>query len=54
MYLIQGEGVKVAVNREISMDTIRNQLEELDACQRVMVADFIQGLKAADVFLSRC
>lgn len=53
MYLIGHKGVKVAVNREISMSTIINQLPDLDDRQLSMVADYIRGLKAADIFLNR-
>lgn len=53
MYLIGCKGVKIAVNREISMSTILNQLPDLDDKQLTMVADYIRGLKAADIFLKR-
>lgn len=53
MYLIGHKGVKVAVNREISMTTILNQLPDLNEQQLTMVADYIRGLKAADIFLNR-
>lgn len=53
MYLIGHKGVKIAINREISMTTIFNQLPDLTDQQLAMVADYIRGLKAADIFLSR-
>ena len=53
MYLIGKKGVGIAVNREISMTTVLNQLPDLDDRQVEMVADFIRGLKAADSFLNR-
>ena len=53
MYLIGHKGVKAAVNREISMATIINQLPDLSDEQLKMTADYIWGLKAADIFLSR-
>ena len=43
----------VAVNREISLETIRKQLEELEDHQLTMVADYIRGLRAAADFLNR-
>lgn len=54
MYLIGHKGVRVAVNREISMTTIINQLPDLDDIQLEMTADYIRGLKAAEHFLNRC
>lgn len=53
MYLNGGKGVRIAVNREISMSTILNQLPDLTDQQLVMVADYIRGLKAAGIFLAR-
>lgn len=54
MYLSgHANGVKAAVNREISMSAILNQLPELSDWQLNMVDDYIRGLKAADIFLSR-
>lgn len=53
MYLNGNKGVRIAVNREISMTTILNQLPDLDDKQLGMVADYIRGLKAADNFLNR-
>lgn len=53
MYLIGNKGVKIAINREVSMTTIVNQLPDLSDQQLSMVADYIWGLKAADIFLSR-
>ena len=50
MYLIGHKGVKVAVNREISMSTIINQLPDLDDKELEMAADFIKGLKLARKF----
>lgn len=47
------EGVRVAVNREISMSTIINQLPDLDEKKLKMVAEYIWGLKAADVFMNK-
>lgn len=47
------KGVKVAVNREISMSAILSQLPELDDRQMEMVAEYIRGLKAADIFLGK-
>lgn len=53
MYLIGKKGVGIAVNREISMTTVLNQLPDLDDRQVEMVADYIRGLKAADAFLNK-
>lgn len=47
------KGARTAVNREISMSTIINQLPDLSDRELVMVADYIRGLRAADIFLSR-
>lgn len=56
MYLIQGKGgdaARFAINREISMVTILNQLPDLDDQQLEMTADYIRGLKTAEIFRSR-
>ena len=53
MYLIGNKGVGIAVNREISMTTILNQLPDLDDKQLEMTAEYIWGLKTADIFLNR-
>lgn len=53
MYLNGHKGIKIAVNREISISTILNQLPDLSDQQLGMVADYIRGLKAADIFLNR-
>ena len=53
MYLIGNKGVGIAVNREIGMAYIAHQLPELNDRQVEMVADYIRGLKAADVFLNK-
>lgn len=50
MYLIDAKGVKVEVNREVSFETILNQLPELNDKQLQMTADYIHGLRAADKF----
>lgn len=50
MYLIGNKGVKAAVNREISMSTIINQLPDLDDKELEMTADFVRGLKLARKF----
>lgn len=47
MYLIGEKGVRIAINREISMSTILNQLPDLEDRELEMTADFIQGLKLA-------
>lgn len=47
MYLIGGKGVRIAVNREISMSVIVNQLPDLEDRELEMTADFIRGLKLA-------
>lgn len=44
---------RIAINREISMTTILNQLPDLNDRQLAMTADYIRGLRAADIFLSR-
>lgn len=50
----RGKGVvPKAINREVSMSTILNQLPELNERQLMMVGDYIRGLTAADRFLSR-
>lgn len=53
MYLNGAKGVKPAVNRETSMETLQAQLAELNDLQLEMVTDYVRGLKAAEVFLSR-
>lgn len=53
MYLIGNKGVRIAVNRETSVDSIAHQLTDLTDRQLDMVADYIRGLKAADKFISR-
>ena len=53
MYLIGKKGVKIAVNREASVQAITNQLADLSDRQLDMVADYIRGLKAANKFLNR-
>lgn len=53
MYLIGAKGVGIAVNREISMTYIAHQLPELNERQVEMVADYIRGLRAAEVFLNK-
>ena len=47
------KGVKIAVNREVALEGLISQLMELDNQQLSMVSDYIWGLKAADIFLSR-
>jgi len=47
MYLNENRGVKVAVNREITMATIFNQVPDLEDRELEMTADFIRGLKLA-------
>ena len=53
MYLNGSKGVKVAVNRENSVEAITNQLADLTDRQLDRVADYIRGLKAAEKFLNR-
>lgn len=53
MYLIGNKGVKIAINREVSMTTIINQLPDLTDQQLAMLADYIWGLKTAECFLNR-
>lgn len=53
MYLIGHKGVRIAVNREASVETITGQLSDLTDQQLVMVSDYIRGLVAADTFLNR-
>lgn len=53
MYLIGKKGVGIAVNREISMTTVLNQLPDLDDRQVEMVAEYIWGLKTAEHYLSK-
>lgn len=48
MYLIGCEEVRVAINRENSLEAIMHQLSGLDNRQLVMVSDYIRGLKASD------
>lgn len=50
MYLIGEKGGRVAVNREISMSTIMNQLPDMEDRELEMTADFIRGLKMARKF----
>ena len=52
MYLIGDKGVKIAINREVTMETILSQLAELEDRQLVMVSDYIRGLKAAEKILA--
>lgn len=40
-------------NTEVAMTAIVNQLPDLDPVELQMVADYIKGLKAARIFLSR-
>lgn len=47
------KGVRPAINREVALTTIIHQLSDLDNRQLAMVADYIRGLQAADIFLSR-
>lgn len=47
------EGVRIAVNREVALESLITQMMELDNQQLSMVSDYIWGLKAADNFLSR-
>ena len=53
MYLIGKKGVGIAVNREISVTTILNQLPDLDDRQVEMVVEYIWGLKTAEYYLNR-
>jgi hypothetical protein len=53
MYLIGNKGVKPAVNRETTMEALQAQLADLNDLQLEMVTDYVRGLKAAEVFLSR-
>ena len=53
MYLIGNKGVGAAINRETSMGTILAQLPGLTDRQLELTADYIRGLQAADIFLSR-
>ena len=53
MYLIGNKGVRIAVNREVDMETVISQLQELSGQQMSMVSDYIRGLKAAETFLNR-
>ena len=53
MYLIQKKGVGIAVNREIAITTVLNQLPDLDDRQVEMVAEYIWGLKTAEYYLGR-
>lgn len=53
MYLIQNKGVRIAVNREVDLETVILQLQELSGCQLGMVSDYIRGLKAAETILKR-
>ena len=52
-FIMSQRGIKVCVTREITISTIINQLPDLDDRQLTMVVDYIRGLKAADIFLSR-
>ena len=45
------EGVRVAINRDVTMASILGQLEEMDSRQLEMVDDYVRGLWAADRFL---
>ena len=53
MYLIGNKGVKVAVNREGSVETICSQLTDLPDRELERVVDYIRGLQAARKFLKR-
>lgn len=53
MYLIGDKGVRIAVNREVDMETVISQLQDLSGQQLGMVSDYIRGLKAAETFLNR-
>lgn len=50
MYLIGHKGGRIAINREITMSTILNQLPDLEDKELEMTADFIKGLKLARNF----
>jgi hypothetical protein len=52
MYLIGNRGVKIAINREVTMESILSQLPELEDRQLVMVSDYIRELKVAEKFLA--
>lgn len=43
----------VGINRETTMEVLQAQLSELDVRQLLMVSDYIRGLLAADIFLTR-
>jgi hypothetical protein len=45
MYLIGEKGVKIAINREISMSTIINQLPDLEDRELEMTLEYIRELK---------
>ena len=47
MYLIGEKGVKIAINREISMSTIIIQLPNLENLELEMTMEYIRGLKQA-------
>ena len=50
MYLIGEKGGRIAVNREISMSTIINQLPDMEDRELEMTSDHIKGLKLARKF----
>lgn len=50
MYLIGEKGGRIAVNREISMSTIINQLPDMEDRELEMTSDYIKGLKLARKF----
>ena len=50
MYLIGEKGGRIAVNREISMRTIINQLPGMEDRELEMTSDYIKGLKLARKF----
>ena len=53
MYLIHSKGVRIEVNREVDMETVISQLQDLSGQQLGMVSDYIRGMKAAETFLNR-
>ena len=49
----RAKGVTAAVNRQDAMDALHRQLTELSDRELHMVADYIEGIRAANLFLSK-
>ena len=53
MYLIGNKRGDAAISKEERLNALQEQLKELDPRQLEMLEEYIRGLKAAELFLSR-